>query len=89
MALSDRLKKSKFSQFATATLATVATEKPKESETQSNDRLVKCSNCSSLKPLHQHLKGGGFCANGIYPMALVHWLETLKNCDKWRRESER
>jgi hypothetical protein len=52
-------------------------------------KLVKCGNCASWQPLHQHRKGGGFCASGIYPLALVHWSETLKNCDKWRRESER
>jgi hypothetical protein len=89
MALSDRLKKSNFQQFATAKLAKVANDNPKESEPQTNDRLVKCGNCASWQPLHQHRKGGGFCANGIYPLALVHWSETLKNCDKWRRESER
>lgn len=88
MALSDRLKKGNFQQFATATLAKVATEIPRELEPKANDRLVKCGNCVTWQPLHQHGKGCGFCAIGIYPLTLVNWSETLKNCDKWRRESE-
>lgn len=88
MALSDRLKTSNFSQFANAKPAKVAKDKPNESEPQANDRLVKCGNCVSWQPLHQHLKGGGFCAGGIYPLALVHWPETLKNCEKWSRKNE-
>ena len=88
MALSDRLKTSNFSQFANAKPAKVANDKPKESEPQANDKLVKCGNCSSWQPIHQHGKGGGFCASGIYPLALVHWSEILKNCEKWRLKNE-
>ncbi len=88
MALSDRLKTGNFSQFATATFAALATDKPKESEPQENDRLVKCGDCLNWQPIHQHGKGGGFCASGIYPLALVHWSEALKNCEKWRFKND-